>query len=124
MPSRRDGFPREFPPLSVPSTRVLIRHPIAANPLEGLLPLDGRWMLPAQERQDVRRVQTSRDLWKKRAGRRGEDRRRLRQRPQEVDRRRTGWRARALEAANRTRQRPIEPHPLTRALPPAPARPT
>src|SRR5437773_12010910 len=65
MPSRRDCFPREFPPLSVPSTRVLIRHPISANPLDGLFPIDWMWMMTAQERKDFRRVQKSRDIWKK-----------------------------------------------------------
>jgi hypothetical protein len=41
-------------------------------------------MMTAQEHKDFRRVQTSRDSWKKRAVRRGEDRRRIRQRHQEV----------------------------------------
>ena len=123
MPSRRDCFPREFPPLSVPSTRVLIRHPISANPLDGLFPIDWMGMMTAQERKDVRRVQKSRDIWKKRAGRRGEDRRRIRQRHQEVDRSRTGWRERALEAENRTRQLEIEHHQLKSALTRAPELP-
>src|SRR5947208_16792411 len=104
MPFRRDCFPREFPPLSVPSASVLIRHPISAHPLDGLFPIDWMWMMTAQERKDFRRVQKSRDIWKKRAVRRGEDHRRIRQRHQEVDRSRTGWRERALEAENRTRQ--------------------
>ena len=124
MPSRRDCFPREFPPLSVPSTRVLIRHPISANPLDGLFPIDWMWMMTAQERKDFRRVQKSRDIWKKRAVRRGEDRRRIRQRHQEVDRSRTGWRERALEAENRTRQLEIEHHQLKSALTRAPELPT
>ena len=48
-------------------------------------------MMTAQERKDFRRVQKSRDIWKKRAVRRGEDRRRIGQRRQEVDRSRNGW---------------------------------
>src|SRR5207237_10432404 len=115
MPSRRDCFPREFPPLSVPSTRVLIRHPISATPLDGLFPIDWMWMMTAQERKDFRRVQKARDIWKKRAVRRGEDRRRIRQRHQEVDRSRTGGRERALEAESRTGHLELENHPLTRA---------
>src|SRR5947207_12833900 len=111
MPSRRDCFPREFPPLSVPSTRVLIRHPISAHPLDGLFPIAGMWMMTAQERKDFRRVQKSRDIWKKRAVRRGEDRRRIRQRHQEVDHSPTAWRERALAAEHRTRQLEIEDHP-------------
>ena len=81
-------------------------------------------MMTAQERKDFRRVQKSRDIWKKRAVRRGEDRRRIRQRHQEVDRSRTGWRARALEAENRTRQLEIEHHQLKSALTRAPELPT
>src|SRR3954449_7000597 len=104
MPSRRDCFPREFPPLSVPSTRVLIRHPISANPLDGLFPIDWMWMMTAQERKDFRRVQKSRDIWKKRAVGRGDDRRRLRERRKEVDCSREAWRARALAAENRSRE--------------------
>ena len=78
----------------------------------------------AQERKDFRRVQKSRDIWKKRAVRRGEDRRRLGQRRQEVDRSRTGWRERALEAENRTRPLEIENHQLKSALRRAPEFPT
>jgi hypothetical protein len=48
--------------------------------------------MTAQERKDFRRVQKSRNIWKKRAVKRGEDRRRIRQRYQEVDRSRTGLR--------------------------------
>jgi len=80
-------------------------------------------MMTAQERKDFRRVQKSRDIWKKRAVRRGEDRRRIRQRHQEVDRSRTGWRERALEAENRTRQLEIEHHQLKSALTRAPSSP-
>jgi hypothetical protein len=76
-------------------------------------------MMTAQERKDFRRVQKSRDIWKKRAVRRGEDRRR-----QEVDRSRSGWRERALEAEHRTRQLEIENHQLKRALRRTPAFPT
>ena len=116
MPSRRDCFPREFPPLSVPSTRVLIRHPISANPLDGLFPIDWMWMMTAQERKDFRRVQKSREVWKKRAVRRGEDRRRLRERRQEVASSREAWRERALAAEHRTRQLEIANHQLKSAL--------
>jgi len=87
-------------------------------------PIDWMWMMTAQERKDFRRVQKSRDIWKKRAVRRGEDRRRIRQRHQEVDRSRTGWRERALEAENRTRQLEIEHHQLKSALTRAPELPT
>src|SRR6266699_5607457 len=124
MPSRRDCFPREFPPLSVPSTRVLIRHPISANPLDGLFPIDWMWMMTAQERQDFRRVQQSRDIWKKRAVGRGEDRRRLRERHKEVDGSREVWRDRALAAEHRIDQLEIENRQLksalTRVPPPSP----
>jgi len=79
--------------------------------------------MTAQERKDFRRVQKSRNIWKKRAVKRGEDRRRIRQRYQEVDRSRTGWRTRALEAENRTRQLEIEHHQLQSALTRAPELP-
>jgi hypothetical protein len=81
-------------------------------------------MMTAQERKDFRRVQTSRDMWKKRAVRRGEDRRRLGQRRQEVDRSRSSWRERALEAEHRTQQLEIENHQLQSALTRAPEFPT
>ena len=80
--------------------------------------------MTAQQRKDFRRVQKSRDIWKKRAVKRGEDRRRIRQRYQEVDRSRAGWRERALEAENRTRQLEIENHQLKSALRRAPELPT
>jgi hypothetical protein len=124
MPSRRDCFPGEFTPLSVASTRIPIRQKIAAHPLDDWCPIDGMWMMTAQDRKDFRRVQKSRDIWKKRAVRRGEDRRRLGQRRQEVDRSRSGWRERALEAEHRTRQLEIENHQLKRALRRTPAFPT
>ena len=81
-------------------------------------------MMTAQERKDFRRVQKSRDIWKKRAVRRGEDRRRIGQRRQEVDRSRNGWRERALEAEHRTRQLEIENHQLQSALTRVPAFPS
>jgi hypothetical protein len=81
-------------------------------------------MMTAQERQDFRRLQKSRDIWTKRAVRGGEDRRRLGQRRQEVDRSRSDWRERALEAENRTWQLEIENHQLKSALRRAPAFPT
>ena len=80
--------------------------------------------MTAQERKDFRRVQTSRDIWKKRAVRRGEDRRRIRQRHQEVDRSRTGWRERALHAENRTQQLEIANHQRKSALMRAPELPS
>ena len=76
--------------------------------------------MTAQERKDFRRVQKSRDIWKKRAVSRGEDRRRLRQRRQEVDRSREAWRERALHAENSTQQLEIENHQLQSALTRAP----
>lgn len=124
MSFRRDCFPREFSPLSVLLTGVPIRHAISVNPLDGLSHIDWTWMMTAQERKDFRRVQKSRDIWKKRAVSRGEDRRRLGQRRQEVDRSRSGWRERALEAENRTRQLEIENHQLQSALSRAPKLPS
>ena len=73
--------------------------------------------MTAQERKDFRRVQTSRDIWKKRAVSRGEDRRRLRDRRREVDRSREAWRDRALAAADRIEQLEIEHHQLKHAVP-------
>ena len=66
--------------------------------------------MTAQERKDFRRVQKSRDIWKKRAVRRGEQRRRVRERHQEVDRSRETWRARALVAEQRVAQLEMEHH--------------
>lgn len=78
-------------------------------------------MMTAQERKDFRRVQTSRDIWKKRAVSRGEDRRRLRERRQEVERSREAWRDRALAAEDRIAQLEIEHHQLKHAVtPPSP----
>jgi hypothetical protein len=77
-------------------------------------------MMTAQERKDFRRVQKSRDLWKKRAVGRGDDRRRLRERRQEVDCSREAWRDRALAADKRTRELEREPHQLKSALTRAP----
>jgi hypothetical protein len=73
-------------------------------------------MMTAQERKDFRRVQKSREVWKKRAVRRGEDRRRLQERRKEVESSREAWRERALAAEQRTRQLEIENHQLTSAL--------
>jgi hypothetical protein len=79
-------------------------------------------MMTAQERKDFRRVQTSRDIWKKRAVSRGEDRRRLRGRRQEVERSREAWRDRALAAEDRIEQLELEKqqrkHAVTPASPP------
>ena len=76
--------------------------------------------MTAQERKDFRRVQKSRDIWKKRAVRRGEDSRRLRDRRKEVDRSREVWRDRALAAEHRVEQLEIENHQLKSALTRAP----
>jgi hypothetical protein len=92
--------------------------------MDGLFHIDWTWLMTAQERKDFRRVQQSRDLWKKRAVRRGEDRRRLRERRKEVDGSREVWRDRALDAEHRIDQLEIENHQLksalTRVLPPSP----
>ena len=76
--------------------------------------------MTAQERKDFRRVQKSRDIWKKRAVRRGEDSRRLRDRRKEVDRSREVWRDRALAAEHRVEQLEVENHQLNSALTRAP----
>ena len=76
--------------------------------------------MTAQERKDFRRVQQSRDIWKKRAVGRGDDSRRLRERRKEVDRSREAWRDRALAAENRTRELERETHQLQSALTRAP----
>ena len=72
--------------------------------------------MTAQERKDFRRVQKSRNIWKKRAVGRGEESRRLRERRKEVDCSREAWRDRALAAENRTREFTIENHQLKSAL--------
>jgi hypothetical protein len=72
-------------------------------------------MMTAQERKDFRRVQQSRDVWKKRAVRRGDDRRRLQERRQEVERSRDTWRNRALTAEQRVAQLALENHQLKSA---------
>ena len=77
-------------------------------------------MMTAQERKDFHRVQTSRDIWKKRAVSRGDDSRRLRERRKEVDCSREAWRDRALAAENRVEQLEVETHQLTSALTRAP----
>jgi hypothetical protein len=76
--------------------------------------------MTAQERKDFRRVQASRETWKKRALRRGEARRRFRERRNEVDRSRQGWRDRALAAEHRVEQLEVEHHQLHSALPRVP----
>ncbi len=77
-------------------------------------------MMTAQERKDFRRVQESRETWKQRAVRRGEDRRRFRERRNEVDRSRQGWRERALAAEHRVEQLEVANHQLKSALTQAP----
>ena len=89
---------------------------MSANPMDGLLHIDWTWLMTAQERKDFRRVQQSRDSWKKRAVGRGEDRRRLRERRKEVDGSREVWRSRALAAEQRIDQLEIENHQLQSAL--------
>jgi hypothetical protein len=74
----------------------------------------------AQERKDFRRVQKSREVWKKRAVKRGEPSRRLRDRRTEVDRSREVWRDRALAAERRVEQLEIENHQLKSVLTRAP----
>ncbi len=101
--------------MSVPSTRVPIRHHISANPRDGFFHIDWTWMMTAQERKDFRRVQKSRDIWKKRAVSRGEDRRRFRERRQEVEHSREAWRDRALTAEPRVAQLERENHQLQSA---------
>jgi hypothetical protein len=73
-------------------------------------------MMTTQERKDFRRVQKSREVWKKRAVKRGEASRRLRDRRKEVERSREGWRDRALAADHRVEQLEIENHQLKSAL--------
>ena len=76
--------------------------------------------MTAQERKDFRRVQKSRDLWKKRAVGRGDDSRRLRERRQEVDCSREAWRDRALAAEHRSRELESATHQRKSALTRAP----
>jgi len=78
-------------------------------------------MMTAQERKDFRRVLASRETWKKRAVCRGEDRRRFRERRNEVDHSRHGWRDRALAAEHRVAQLEVENRQLHNALTQAPA---
>ncbi len=89
---------------------------MSANPMDGWFHINGTWMMTAQERKDFRRVQKSRNIWKKRAVGRGEESRRLRERRKEVDCSREAWRDRALAAENRTREFAIENHQLKSAL--------
>jgi len=72
-------------------------------------------MMTAQERKDFRRVQESRDLWKKRAVSRGEERRHVRERRKEGDRSRAAWRDRAPAAEQRVAQLEREQHQLKSA---------
>jgi len=77
--------------------------------------------MTAQERKDCCRVHASRERWKKRAVRRGEDRRRFRERRHAVDRSRQGWRDRALAAEQRVEQLEGANHQRQSALTRAPA---
>lgn len=76
--------------------------------------------MTAQERKDFRRVEKSRNVWKQRAVRRGEQSRRLRDRRKEVDHSREVWRDRALAAEHRVDKLEIENHQLKSALTRAP----
>ena len=108
----------------LPTASANPRQHFCAFSVDGLSFIKGIGMMTAQERQDFRRVQESRETWKKRAVRRGEDRRRFRERRNEVDRSRQGWRDRALAAEQRVAQLEVENHQLhsalTRALEPSP----
>ena len=120
MSSRRDLFPREVPSRFARLTRVPIRYIISAHSQWMVFfHIDGMGMMTAQERKDFHRVQESRDMWKKRAVGRGEERRRVRERRKEVDRSREAWRARALAAEQRVAQLEIEHHQLKSAAMPA-----
>src|SRR6266481_4655122 len=103
-----------------PLLRMPIRDSIAALSRWMVFFINGICMMTAQERKDFRRVQASRETWKKRAVRRGEDRRRFRERRNEVARSRQGWRDRALAAEHRVDQLEIENHQLKSALTRAP----
>src|SRR6266853_6322993 len=92
--------------------------------VDGMSFINGTCMMTAQERKDFCRVQASRETWKKRAVRRGEDRRRFRERRHEVDRSRQGWRDRALAAEARVEQLAVENRQLQSALTRTPARST
>ena len=83
--------------------------------MDGFFHIDWTWIMNAQERKDFRRAQKSRDIWKKRAVSRGEDRRRFRERRKEVERSREAWRDHALAADHRIEQLEIENHQLTSA---------
>jgi len=96
------------------------RQHFCAFSVDGLSFINGIGMMTAQERKDFRRVQESRETWKKRAVRRGEDRRRFRERRNEVDRSRQGWRDRALAAEQRVAPLEVENHQLHSALTRAP----
>lgn len=87
--------------------------------MKGFVHIEGTCMMTAQERKDFRRVQKSREIWKKRAVSRGEDRRRLRDRRQEVEHSREAWRTRALAAEHRIEELEIENHQLKHAVTPA-----
>ena len=77
-------------------------------------------MMTTQERKDFRRVQKSREVWKTRAVKRGEQSRRLRDRRTEVNRSREVWRDRALAAEHRVEQLEVENHQLKSTLTRAP----
>ena len=126
MPPRRAvGLHRRFydsDPLSAPVTRVPICHKISDNSMAGFFHITGMGTMTAQERKDFRRVQRSRDIWKKRAVGRGEERRRIRDRRKEVNRSRETWRDRTLSAEHQVAQLESENHQLKNAAMPAPQR--
>ncbi len=90
--------------------------------MAGFFHITGMGTMTAQERKDFRRVQRSRDIWKKRAVGRGEERRRIRDRRKEVDRSRETWRDRALSAEHQVAQLESENHQRTNAAMQAPQR--
>ena len=99
-----------------PLARAPLHYNMSANfRWMAFLYIDGMGMMTAQERKDFRRVQASREVWKKRAVSRGEQSRRFRERRIEVDRSREGWRDRALAAEHRVEELEIAHHQLKSA---------
>ena len=101
------------------STGIPIGHIMCVNSRWVVFDIDRTCSMTAQERKDFRRVQKSRELWKKRAVRRSEKSRRLRDRRKEVEQSREAWRERALAAEHRIEELEIETHQLKNAVPPA-----
>ena len=121
MPLRRDRFPRDmFLNVCFLDERFNPLPHVYSSWVDDCFFINGIGMMTAQERKDFRRVQKSRDIWKKRAVGRGEESRRLRETHKEVDRSREAWRDRALVAEHRVDQLEIENHQLKSALMRAP----